>query len=96
MTKFVIKADHERSHYDPHCEEQCAKFYFEFLFSLTGITGNAEDEAVTVGINKSDEERVSSASPAYEPPCSPKVFIKPDGEVQFTKDHSPGKGKPDK
>ena len=61
------------------------------LFFQTAITGSAEDGTEATEENKSDEERVSSASPAYIPPSSPAVFIQPGGEVQFTKDQSPGK-----
>ena len=42
--------------------------------------------------NRTEEERVSSASPLYSPPSSPAVYIQPGGEVQFTKEKSPGKG----
>ena len=42
---------------------------------------------------RSEEERVSSASPLYSPPSSPAVLIQPGGEVQFTKDQSPAKEK---
>ena len=60
----------------------------------TAITGSAgEIVAATLDDGKSDEERVSSASPPYSPPSSPAVFIQPGGEVQFTKDQSPGKEK---
>jgi len=58
---------------------------------LTAITDGAEDEEGAADENISDEERVSSASPAYQPPSSPAVFIQPGGEVQFMKDQSPGK-----
>ena len=57
----------------------------------TAITDGAEDEEGAADENISDEERVSSASPAYQPPSSPAVFIQPGGEVQFMKDQSPGK-----
>ena len=56
----------------------------------TAITGSAgEPEAAAAADD--DEERVSSASPLYSPPSSPAVIIQPGGDVQFTKDQSPGK-----
>lgn len=64
-----------------------------FSFLQTAITGSADNEVDTAVENKSDEERVSSASPTYIPPSSPEVIIQPGGEVQFTKEQSPGKDK---
>lgn len=66
-----------------------------FISFIPEITGSAEEDTtaatITVDENRTEEERVSSASPLYSPPSSPAVYIQPGGEVQFTKEKSPGK-----
>ena len=66
-----------------------------FISFIPEITGSAEEDTtaatITVDENRTEEERVSSASPLCSPPSSPAVYIQPGGEVQFTKEKSPGK-----